>query len=1258
MQYAPANAFDGNPTTAWAESDPATPIGQWIQINFNHSDNLPASIGIRLLDDSAARSIANQLRVTTAAGSAVTNTITTGATQRLRVPSGRSTWLRITITGANNVVTGLPGAGISDVLIPGIKVTSYLQPAQDSAGTRAGTVDYSFGQRLSSPYLHGQPNQQASQNLDRTFVTPSAAQLKVGLMAVPNPGTALDSLIARLTPTGRAQFQVTASSTWDSLPELGAANLFARKPVLPWLAAATDPQPQLKISWQRPRTIRKIVLQPANGLAAAPTGVLIGSPAGDRLADVGLGGIVTISPPLRTNALYLNFAGESSAPGDTTSGQPAQLPLGLARLTIPALSRLHVAAASDNTSFQLSCGQGPSVAVNGHTYQTSVSGTVGDLVGLMPVKLSLCSPGESLSLPAGRQHLSATPSADFTITDVSLASQPVAGSKAESSRPRPVRVVTWQAESRAVKIGPGAASYLEVHENFNSGWKATLDGKALTPATLDGWQQAFIVPAGQGGTITLTFAPAATYHVGVIAASIALLALLAVAVGLRLRWRLRRPGRGSLDSTDLSGPSSSGTSSNASELNSTSSNSTGSNGTGSNGTGNHDLDHALFADTGYRPQAPPVGRSPGRHLGSRQTAWSAIISPHGMTGHGGRHRQVKAPVGSSFITLIWRSPSPKTRAQVAHGALPYLPLLGVILLAGGPIAVAVPVLAVLERWRQRWLPAVAFAGMLAAGVISATARTPTNLGSGPFSAAAQVCALVALAAALMPGNVGRTSGIAYQAGKMIKPAYGATGGQHDPPAQQRFTAIDELACYFGTADEPFNIHLEIRLPGRLDEQAFRLAVNAAMLANPRTSSRRARHSTFGASYTWEPTSQLDVDPVSFSTVADVAELDRTRIAFISRSPSIDSSPPALLLVASGPEVDHVILNAHHAAMDGLSWLDLLRDIGRHYRAIMKLSHTAIESPVIASASRSTVPSAASHQPGIDPAAAHTEGPAAGVGMLGHAVSRVLSMLPRHRWPARICADGGSQHGYGLQLIQLPAVPVVPEFSTGGRATLNEVLITALIATIGRWNLEHDRPARWIRITTPANARTPDEPHASGNLSRLVTISAMPPSPGSDLGTLLADVARQARRARQDAAPQIGVAGRILAGAPCPTAVKRLAVQIALRTAGRLVCDTAMLTNLGNVTDPPDFGLEGLVTMAFSAQAQMPRGLTVGVITAGGKLQLTLRYSKALLNETAAGKLGQQFLQALAQLANIADGGESAQRDPGSYSQAAGTASQS
>ena len=46
----------------------------------------------------------------------------------------------------------------------------------------------------------------------------------------------------------------------------------------------------------------------------------------------------------------------------------------------------------------------------------------------------------------------------------------------------------------------------------NPGWTATLNGHRLTPVTLDGWQQAFVVPAGAGGRVAMTFTPATGYR--------------------------------------------------------------------------------------------------------------------------------------------------------------------------------------------------------------------------------------------------------------------------------------------------------------------------------------------------------------------------------------------------------------------------------------------------------------------------------------------------------------------------------------------------------------------------------------------------------------------------------------------------------------------------------------------------------------------------------------------------------------------------
>jgi hypothetical protein len=105
------------------------------------------------------------------------------------------------------------------------------------------------------------------------------------------------------------------------------------------------------------------------------------------------------------------------------------------------------------------------------------------------------------------------------------------------------------------------------------------------------------------------------------------------------------------------------------------------------------------------------------------------------------------------------SESPKRPwGRAARRAAVFVPLTVVIGLAGGPAAVAVPALACLGWWRPRWLPPVALGAMLIAGVVAASAGSLTALGGGAFGGLAQACALVALAAALMPEAAREDSG--------------------------------------------------------------------------------------------------------------------------------------------------------------------------------------------------------------------------------------------------------------------------------------------------------------------------------------------------------------------------------------------------------------------------------------------------------------------------------------------------------------------
>src|SRR5580704_17016492 len=519
QQEDPASAFDGDPATAWAEGSEQTPAGQWIQIGFARPMDLPASIGIRLLDDSTTREIASRLRVSTAAGSAVTDVAATGAVQPLKVVPGRTGWLRITIADAGRVRLGYPGAGISDVLIPGVTVTRLLQPAQDPAGRQAASAVFSFHQQVPSPSTYADPA--STPPMARTFTLADPATLRPQASALAVPGPGLDALLGAISSPGPGMLQVTVASTPEALPPGFPASLITGSAGMPWTADTASPV--IHLSWHGQRRIASLIVRAAAGSPSTPQTVEITSPDGTRQASIGAGGLVRFTTPLTTDRIDVSFPSVHAATIVSATGQVATIPVRLYQLSVPALAALRPVTPDERATFTLACGKGPALTVDGRVYQTSVTGTIGGLSQYLPLQARLCSPGGTLSFGAGRHTLTAAPGT-FAITDVSLAS----GGLARSGASRAVTIDSWQPDQRRLGIGPGAASYLEVHENYNPGWAAALNGRELTPVRIDGWQQGFIVPAGTGGTIALIFRPAATYHLALAVSLLAVAILLAI----------------------------------------------------------------------------------------------------------------------------------------------------------------------------------------------------------------------------------------------------------------------------------------------------------------------------------------------------------------------------------------------------------------------------------------------------------------------------------------------------------------------------------------------------------------------------------------------------------------------------------------------------------------------------------------------------------------------------------------------------------
>ena len=441
----------------------------------------------------------------------------------------------------------------------------------------------------------------------------------------------------------------------------------------------------------------------------------------------------------------------------------------------------------------------------------------------------------------------------------------------------------------------------------------------------------------------------------------------------------------------------------------------------------------------------------------------------------------------------------------------------------------------------------------------------------------------------------------------------------DAPAPSRgrrsggrpFSVLDELNCYFDSPAEPNNVQVEAWLPGHLRPDRLRAAVTAVLAAVPAARARRAAAGWWRAGYAWEFPPEADADPVSLTNWRDEAELNAARVRFLAAAPDLDRSPPFRLLLARGPEWDSLILNAHHAAFDGRSCVRLLQLIADQYGAGRQREALA---PDRVSAAR----------PGEGEPRAGNGARPQGLPMPLRNTARIASQHANGR------AVRGAP-GYGVSLLEWPGVPAAPRPVNGSRATVNDLLIAALIETVTRWNTKRRRPPERVRISMPVDLRPPGHGDELGNLSRLCTVTVEP----SRVADLTAAVAGQTSQAKSTPGPVVSPAQAAVARTRLPVPVKRGLARLALHSVGAIGCDTSLLSNLGSITDPPKFGTLTSAHMWFSTSAHMPRGLSVGAVTVGGRLHLCFRYRNALLDAAAGHEFAGEYAAALSALA---DGG--------------------
>ncbi|ROO89933.1 arabinofuranan 3-O-arabinosyltransferase [Actinocorallia herbida] len=496
-------ALDGDPGTQWTSAGWGGAVGEWLEVGFERA-RTPSTVDVAFAVSDLLGPSVSRVTVETDAGSLTQDVRKTRRSQRLKVPEGPTTRLRIEIAAirTKNPFPLGTRAAITELRVPGVTPQRAIAlPRSGSTVVFTGLNGYTPGCMqgsegwVCSGYLAAQGEEGGG--FVRTFTHLGGETRLTGGAIVSDPG-----LVAEYTGADG----VRASSTLVDDAPAQPRSAFDGDPATAWTAELGDEDPSLTREFASPVTLSELRFD-----FAAERGITRVTVTGDdgeaQEALISAKGVVRFAP-IRTRTLTLEFP-----------GAPA---IQIAEVTGPGLPTLATPKAVPD-----SCGSGPTFTLDGSRVRTRlVDAPAADVLAGRSVRFVSC---RTVPLKAGERTLALEPGS-FLVATAAL--RPAAQTPAASTA-KAAETTRWEATSRTAEVQTTTGGYLSVPENFNEGWTAVLDGVTLRPVVLDGWRQGWELPAGASGTVELTYGPDRLYRLCLLAGLglVLLVALLAALPG-------------------------------------------------------------------------------------------------------------------------------------------------------------------------------------------------------------------------------------------------------------------------------------------------------------------------------------------------------------------------------------------------------------------------------------------------------------------------------------------------------------------------------------------------------------------------------------------------------------------------------------------------------------------------------------------------------------------------------------------------------